>query len=257
MERIKRLLAAPATTVVMFILAVVLLVTGTIGGARAALTRESEYFSGGVALDDIGVTLLENGKEVSYRNYIQNSSGQWSEASGRLLEDLTEDGKIKPGIAYPEELAVQNSGTIDEYVRVTVYKYWMDGNEAQSQKEKTLAPDKIDLNFLTDNGWWLDETSSTPERTVLYYTRILPAGGITPPLTDTLTIDGSIVDLAEQETMQDGAYTRITTTYMYNGKRFRVEAEVNAVQTHNAEDAILSAWGRHATVSDSGSLTIN
>ena len=35
----------------------------------------------------------------------------------------------------------------------------------------------------------------------------------------------------------------ITTIYKYDGVEFHVDVEVDAVQTHNAQDAIKSAWG--------------
>ncbi|MCI8549582.1 MAG: hypothetical protein HFI68_03120 [Lachnospiraceae bacterium] len=35
----------------------------------------------------------------------------------------------------------------------------------------------------------------------------------------------------------------ITTVYKYDGVEFHVDVEVDAVQTHNAQDAIKSAWG--------------
>ena len=46
------------------------------------------------------------------------------------------------------------------------------------------------------------------------------------------------------------SYTTITTTFDYDGVKFCVEARVDAVQDHNAEDAIWSAWGRRVQVKD-------
>ena len=40
-----------------------------------------------------------------------------------------------------------------------------------------------------------------------------------------------------------------TYEYVYDGYKFFLEAEVNAVQTHNAADAIKSAWGVDVNVS--------
>ena len=39
----------------------------------------------------------------------------------------------------------------------------------------------------------------------------------------------------------------ITMIYKYDGVEFHVDVEVDAVQTHNAQDAIKSAWGVDAT----------
>ena len=38
--------------------------------------------------------------------------------------------------------------------------------------------------------------------------------------------------------------------YTYNGYTFTLDAEVDAVQTHNAKDAIKSAWGIDVSVND-------
>lgn len=53
-----------------------------------------------------------------------------------------------------------------------------------------------------------------------------------------------------------GGYTTITVTYEYDGARFCIEAKVDGVQEHNAQDAIWSAWGRRVTI-DNGVLSLN
>ena len=73
----------------------------------------------------------------------------------------------------------------------------------------------------------------------LYYKGILPAGGETELFADGIRIDGEVAGEAIVETKGD----TITTTYKYNGVEFHVDVEVDAVQTHNAQDAIKSAWG--------------
>ena len=50
--------------------------------------------------------------------------------------------------------------------------------------------------------------------------------------------------------------TTITTTYEYDGAQFVLEATVDAVQTHNAKDAIKSAWGVDVNISDDGELSL-
>ena len=51
-------------------------------------------------------------------------------------------------------------------------------------------------------------------------------------------------------------YTTITTTYEYDGAQFVLEASVDAVQTHNAQSAIKSAWGVDVGISDNGALSL-
>ena len=177
--KIKKFITSPAGTMGAFALAVGLLASSSVGGARAALTYYSETYTSRVQMYDIGVTLLENDKEISWRNYdSRKDNGSWLEEKGVLLENMVPEGeKFKIGVWYPEELKVMNSGTINQYVRVSLYKYWLDEN---GEKVQTLTPDLIDLELQTDNGWMIDEESSTDERTILYYNRVLETGETSP-----------------------------------------------------------------------------
>lgn len=233
----KKLLSKPVVPAAAFALAAGLLLFSGIGGARAALTYYSETYSGRVALQDIGVSLQENGTEVS----------------GALLSEMVAEGEtVKPGVKYDEVLTVANTGSINQFVRVSIYKYWLDedGNKVQN-----VSPDLIDLN-LTGDGWMVDESSSTAERTVLYYRNVLAAGATSAPFADSLTIDPMVGTKVTQIESVSAGYRTITTTYDYDGLQFCLEASVDAVQEHNAEDAIWSAWGRHVTVNN-GTLSLN
>ena len=163
-----------------------------------------------------------------------------------------ENEKIQLGKKYPEELTVRNTGEIDQYVRVSIVKSWM----KDGKKVTSLSPDLIDLN-LTGNGWIEDKNASTEERTVLYYSGILAGGAEAPIFADTIRIDGSVATQATKETVKsENGYTTITTTYKYDGVTFNLEAQVDAVQTHNAQDAIKSAWGVDVKVSPDGTLSL-
>lgn len=239
------------TTVVLLSASAVLLIGSTVGSTRAALTYYSENYGAEVTVSNIGVSLLENGETVSRRDY--DSNGEWNETSGALLADLQEE-TIVPGKEYDEALAVSNSGSIDSYVRVILNKSWTD---SEGSTDQNLSPELIDLNLLTDNGWIIDEDASTAERTILYYTNILPAGETTPALSDTVRIDPAVADkVTEEVTTDENGYKTITFTYAYDGYTFELEAEVNAVQTHNAQDAIKSAWGVDVDVADDGTISL-
>lgn len=239
------------TTAVLLSASAVLLIGSTVGSTRAALTYYSENYGAEVTVSNIGVSLLENGETVSRRDY--DSNGEWNETSGALLADLQEE-TIVPGKEYDEALAVSNSGSIDSYVRVILNKSWTD---SEGSTDQNLSPELIDLNLLTDNGWIIDEDASTAERTILYYTNILPAGETTPALSDTVRIDPAVADkVTEEVTTDENGYKTITFTYAYDGYTFELEAEVNAVQTHNAQDAIKSAWGVDVDVADDGTISL-
>lgn len=259
MSRIKRFLTSSAGTLTLFALAVGLLLFSSVGGARAALTYYSETYTSRVQMYDIGVSLVENGTVVASRDYdTKKNDGSWkinAGQSGVLLGNLLKEGEsFRVGVEYPEELAVKNSGTINQYVRVNLYRYWLD---EKGEKLTTLSPDLIDLELDTGGGWILDEEASdTAERTVLYYNRALGAGETSRPFARSLRIDTGVAASVTQTREETGNGTKITTTYDYDGVCFYVEATVDAVQEHNAQDAILSAWGRRVAVSSGGILSL-
>lgn len=225
--------------------AALLLVGSTVGSTRAALTYYSENYSAQMNMQSIGVSLLENDKVVSSRDYVSND--EWKGTSeGELLTNLLgKDDTFTPGKKYEEAISVQNSGNIDTFVRVIITKSWQD---KEGKKNTVLSPDLIELNFLTDNGWQIAADQSTTERTVLYYSNAVTAGDTTPALSDTIRINPSIASDVTKHVSEDGR--SITYTYKYDGYTFHIDAEVDAVQTHNAKDAIKSAWGVDVNVSD-------
>lgn len=247
-------------TVALFVMAAALLLFSAAGTSQAALTYFSEDYTAQMEVKDIGVSLVENGQPVSYRNYeyeerrSNNDDRNWDDHTGALVTKMLDEtgGKLSLGRAYKEELTVQNSGKIDQYVRVMVYRYWVDAN---GQKVNTVSPDLIDLH-LTGNQHWIPYETNDKERIVLYYDSILSSGQTAPLFADTLTISDNIAKKVTTTTEKVGNYTKITTTYDYNGIWFVLEAEVDAVQTHNAVDAIKSAWGVDVAVSDNGHLSL-
>lgn len=228
------------STLVLFGLAIILLAGSTIGSAGATLNYYSENYTAQIAISQIGVSLIENGVVVNSRDYdgdkwVVTSNGGEGSASGVLLSGMLAEGEqLALNKEYKEELAVRNSGSIDEYVRVSIIKSWTKDGE----KVTTLSPDMIKLNLTGDN-WVEDVNARTAERTVLYYKGVLKVGETTPLFADTIAIDGQIAYKVKVE--QTG--NTITTTYEYDGVEFNLEAEVDAVQTHNAKEAIKSAWG--------------
>lgn len=257
MKRPKKILS-PVVIGILFVVAVGMLLSSSINGTKAALTYYSDTYTSRIQMYDIGVTLLENDQPVSWRNYNSAGNGTWDEEKGVLLEQMLPEGEeLKLGKRYPEELKVRNTGTVNQYVRVSIYKYWLD---ADGRKDRELSPDLIDLHFTNlGTDWMEDEQARTEERTVLYYNKLLYAEGEgtseSSLFADTLTIDENIAKKVTQETKKEGNYTTITTTYDYNGVTFQIEVQVDAVQEHNAEDAAWSAWGKRVTVQD-GTLSL-
>ena len=245
--------------VVAFILMAGTFLFSAFGATRAALITSGVYDSQ-FEMYDIGVTLNENGTPVAWRSYDSSTRDWYVNGNTSLFSKLN---SFRYGTQYQEALSVRNSGQIDEYVRVTIYKYWIDRN---GNKAPAMDPDLIDLNLLTgDNGWIVDENYSTRERTVLYYTKplkgtkTLKGGELSADFADSMTLDKDIKNYVKQETStydETSGYTVITTEYVYDGCQFCIDVEVDAIQTHNAEDAALSAWGRVIEIAEDGTLSL-
>ena len=258
MKKIRSFFRSAMGTTFMFMLAVLLLMTGTIGGVRATpQIFNPDFYYGGLELDEIGITLLENGVAVSSRDYNKTrqafdvASNNTSNAEqGILLANMLGNEKLKIGYAYPERLSVRNTRIIPEYVRVTVYKYWVSVDEqgketrfdAYDAEGKEILNKLIELHFREDNGWVIDHSSDTKERTVLYYKHLVQPGKDTADFTDTLTINNRIVDYGKK-VPTDNTGLSWTWSWVADGLEFRIEVEADGVQNHNARAAMKSAWG--------------
>lgn len=239
----------------MLAVAIGLLAFSSIGGARAALTYTSEIYTSQFEMFDIGVTLKENGNPVSTRNWNKNkrdfdadSNNENDRNKGILLNDIT---KFEFGTKYEEKITVQNTGTIDEYVILTIRRYWID---KEGKKRTDLDPRLIQLQFSSPQSnkpkWIVDTKNSNDkaERIIMIYDTPLTPGTETLPATEWITVDSAIkAEVSTKEEVIEGVRT-IISTYSYDGLKFVVEAEAEGVQTHNAVDAIHSAWGRQVTI---------
>lgn len=217
-------------TMLLLVVAIGLLLFSTIGSARAALNIQSGVISSEIAYKQIGISVGDpKGAMVTAKNLI-------------------------PGKSYDVSVSVSNPGAgknIDEYVRVTVYKYWVDKdskkNDPDTGKAMELDPKMIILD--PGSGWTEDTSLQTAERAVYYRTSPVKAGSSVSIL-KSLQIDSKIasVDPKDPETKNNVTYTNeggvITTTYKYDGAEVHLEIVADGVQTHNASDAMLSAWGK-------------
>lgn len=247
MNKFRKLFSSKAGTALLAAGALILLTGGSVNGARAALTYYSDDYVARVSMENTGVTLIENGERLSWRDYSNKSDGSWDEGMGTLaLATADPDGTVKIGKEYREELSVRNTGDIDGYVRVIVHKYWANENGARRQD---LDPAYILLKGLGGDGWIVDEKASTEERTVLYYSKLLPAGSGTAPFLSAVAADPDLADLAVETEAKNGKYTHVTTSFDYNGTWMGLDIEADIVQEHNITDAAWSAWGRRVYVS--------
>ncbi len=231
-----------AVTAALSIAAVGLLAFGSVGGARAALTY-SDTYNGQIGTQDIGVGLVET---------TGDNDPESIDNGGALLTNLLDENEaFKIGKVYDEKIAVENTGTIDTFVRLTIHKYWADPN---GKKATDLSPELIKLEF-DDENWIVVENAAEPETVTLYYTQPLASGETTNDVLESLKVDSELETLVTQTEKAAGGGVDIITTFKYDGYSIGLNAEADAVQTHNAEDAILSAWGVNAAGADSGTIT--
>ncbi len=267
MKKNRKINKTSLITVLLAVLGVCLLVVGGIGSARAALTESGDY-TAEMSTPTVSVRLNED--------------------AGKLLEKDPELALVV-GEPYDEVLTVTNTGSADAFVRVTLYAYWADkdGNKITDLKDDTgekiaeLNPEFI--NLINDgknwesvgkegiNGWIKDpEASKTKERTVLYYSSALAPdpdgedgeeeGESTKALLTQIFASSELAKLVTQtEDPIDDGHIKITTSYTYDGLRLCLEASVDAIQAHNAQDAIKAAWGvTNVTVDENaGTLKVN
>ena len=228
------------STLILAGVATVLLVVGGISGARAALQFTSRVYEVPLAMEEIGIGILENGEPRDFDTLLLN------------LIDEENGEEIKPGVAYDENVDVTNNGEIEEYIRVIVYKYWRDS--ATGDKNTALDPALIIPEDPVKHGWIHDEAQSTSEREVYYYSTPVKKDQVLD-LFDTIMIDEDIVDIVYQTEKAD-AKGNLITKNVYDDKYFGIKVEAAGVQTHNAEDAILSAWGAEVDISENGTLSL-
>ena len=209
----KKKTASPVIVGILFAAALAMIVTGAIGGVKAAplITNDRDY-EAEIVLSNIGIQITENGEIVP--------------------DDVEIMEAIRPifqiGRTYDEPLAVINTGDIPEYVRVSIYRYWLDAEG----KAVDLDPSLIRLHFVEGNGWHIDPDETTVERTVMYYESTLAPGELSTVFVDQMTIDGWVTRVIAGDNV-----------YAYNGLEFHVEVIADGVQDHNGTDAMISAWG--------------
>ena len=228
-------------TILLAVLGVCLLLVGGIGGARAVLVPDAVEYDELLQASTLDVELYENGNLVSGEN--------------ALLSAIEKPFAV--GKHYPEVLTVKNpEESVDSYVRVTLYKYWMEDG-----KRVDLDPSLIEFEL---GSGWIEKTpeNNSPESRVFYYTKKLSAGDETTPVINAIfakyELDNYVTQTIEKETGEDGiTRTTITSTYQYDGLTLNLEASVDAIQASRVEDAMEASWGVNVTMSGDTIASIN
>ena len=239
---------ASRRTLALFAAALLALGAGSIMSARAVLNIVSDTFDTNLKMANVmEVTILE-GKD----NDVVDAG-----ASAAILKALKDaDGNavnVIPGQVYDETLAVKNNSGRPMYVRMIVRKYWLDKN---GKEDAGLDPSLIKLTYkgsdFNGDDWIKNDNEDTPsgESSTYYYkTMLTDEDDTTAPLIDGVSVDSSILKKYTTSSSTNNGKNVITYKYQYDGCSICLEVEAQAVQTHNAEDAIKSIWGVDATLS--------
>lgn len=251
-------------TMALLVAAVLLFAGGGVAGTRAALNIQSELYRAHFYLNHLQVHLLENGEDVCGE---QNNLDGASKVTGNLAtslgyEGIDKPGSVEPGKLYEERIAARNGNNIDEFVRLTIRKYWVktekaeDGTYTIKIDEKTGEPEKaenmdpawIHLTYKGsedgNTGAWTENPSeATAESRTFYYNTDLDPRADSADLFDKIMIDKQVAKLGKVDEKKEGNKTVYTYIYKYDGCAFFIEADVQAIQTHNATQAIRSQWG--------------
>ena len=143
------------------------LVMMTVAPARSALVFQSDDYVAEIQQTHIGVTLTENGEDVGATGQLLRDDQAAREYL--LFNESTQkvDEFMRPGQVYRESISVKNvSDDMDEYVRLTVRKYWAEGENPT--KSTTLDPSLIELVFddTSAEKWVLSGEESNDGRLV-------------------------------------------------------------------------------------------
>jgi hypothetical protein len=261
----------------------ILLIAGSgIMGTRASLAVFSEDYTAEFYLNHLQVHLLENGEDVCGENNTLDGSTKVTGALATKLgyangSDGEVLGKVEPGKVYREEIAARNGQDIPQYVRMTVRTYWAEtdgmGNVKKDKagnpvKTTVLSPDQIRLTYGKDNpskkardeynagAWVINPDESTTESSTYYLKQALAGDTDSALLFDRVMIDGAVAKAGSVKTTEENGKTIYTYKYDYDGYAFFIEADVQAIQTHNAQDAIHSQWGVYNVSVSGGQLSV-
>ena len=226
-------------TGLLFALAIVLLGASTVGSTRAALQFESNIIVSEFAMREIGIDITDGSKTIPHFNGTIRAAAKKEDKSG-VVEYMLKGEKLLPGKLYKRDVYITNTGNIDEYMRVSVHKFWVD----EKGNPSNMDPELIKLTYAS--GWGRDTANCTDECDVFIYTPGAPIPQSSVLFMTSMQVDDSILTMVKQETV-DG---ETTTTYLYDGAQVCLEIEADGVQTHNAADAIKSAWGNVVSPED-------
>lgn len=115
------------------------------------------------------------------------------------------------GQIYSKEVSIYNSGQSGFYMRFIINKYWVDSD---GNKVTTVDPELIHVDF-DYGGWIIPESQITEECTIMYYCDIIESGN-TLKIPMNITMDESIINLANVYEFEDENGTNIEVSKTFD-----------------------------------------
>lgn len=231
-------------TIALFAAALVLLVSGGTMGTKAALNVTGVPYEEAIQTDEVAVQITENGKEVGTKDPITIKT------EPTIFKSVPT--KFEPGKTENANVGVSNTGSADAYVRVMVHKYWLKKNK-EGELEKSLALSPSYIEPIATSKWKAVKGASGDKETetMIYYYQGKLGADTSAQLFTGIRINEKVLTngrVKAESSTTEGGVTVINYIYEYDGLKFVVEAEAQAVQTHNAKEAIKSVWGVDSSV---------
>lgn len=166
---------------------------------------------------------------------------EWTGGESDPVALTVTDKALMPAdeIEVKDGYQVDNTGSVDAYIRVTVTKYWADADG------KTTDLDAANIELGLNSADWIKAEKlfegNSGETEVYYYKCPVPAGQSTSELLETIGIPASL-------------------TNEYAGMTVHLEAVADGVQFAGADanelnaSGILASWGVSAQLDENGNL---
>lgn len=136
----------------------------------------------------------------------------------------TKNVKIKVHQQGEDKLWIQNVGSEDCYIKVTINRSWYDGEEKEFASD--IKPQEIQIN--SEEGWVISEDAEDSEAIDCYYIHPVPAGEQTTNILHGFTL----LEQSQQE-----------SSNAYAGLSAKLEFEIDAVQALGGTEAMMAEWG--------------
>ena len=197
-----------------------------LGGTYAAISTTSNPITKEVSTSKLGIKIDQNADEAKEIVSKDDNSIIYGAVSG--------------GETINSPVTIENTEDKDCYIRVTIYREWLDENGKLADFEKA-DPKEIDLLKIdetktqqslsggtVDANWIYQEPEDDPEVVYAYYKTPVNSGGVTDRVFD------SVKALKNSKTTNSNSYT---------GLQIQLTFDADAIQTTAAADAMTAEWG--------------